>query len=111
MRRLFIQMGHHLPMFQVGFGLSTRRASLERVGLDGFLIKPVTKSMAIDTLVRLYMESADQEAAATAATVDGVNLTGMRILPLTMFRAPTWDLFGTLVFPQLSLLCRTFSGD
>src|SRR5205085_549759 len=62
------------------FGLEEVRDEAERMGLDGFLVKPVTKSMIIDALVGVFAESADQEAAASAATRQGIRLPEMRVL-------------------------------
>ncbi|HRZ99686.1 MAG TPA: PAS domain S-box protein [Candidatus Paceibacterota bacterium] len=61
------------------FGREEVREEAERLGLDGFILKPVTKSMIVDTLVSVFSQSGD----AAAATTDGeqaIRLRGARIL-------------------------------
>ncbi|HET7536052.1 MAG TPA: response regulator, partial [Candidatus Didemnitutus sp.] len=62
------------------FGREEIRDEAERLGLDGFLVKPVTKSMVVDALVNIYANSGDQAAAVSEATGEGVSLAGMRLL-------------------------------
>jgi two-component system sensor histidine kinase/response regulator len=62
------------------FGLEEVREEAERMGLDGFLIKPVTKSMIIDALINVFAEPADQKAALSMAASEGLSLAGMRVL-------------------------------
>ena len=50
------------------FGREEVREEAERLELDGFLIKPVTKSMVVDTLVNVFAELGDGAAAAEAVT-------------------------------------------
>src|SRR4029077_227374 len=52
----------------------------ERLQLDGFLVKPVTRSMLVDALATTFAEPGDQVAAVASATAEGVNLTGLRVL-------------------------------
>jgi urea ABC transporter urea binding protein len=54
------------------FGRDEVREEAERIGLDGFLVKPVTKSM--------FADAADQAAAVAGAAAEGVKLTGLRVL-------------------------------
>jgi PAS domain S-box-containing protein len=62
------------------FGRDEVREEAERLQLDGFLVKPVTRSMLVDALVSTFAEPGDHLAAVASATVDGVNLTGLRVL-------------------------------
>jgi two-component system sensor histidine kinase/response regulator len=62
------------------FGREEVRDEAERLNLDGFLVKPVTKSMVVDALINVFVEASDQAAAVSAAKSEGVQLTGMRIL-------------------------------
>jgi two-component system, sensor histidine kinase and response regulator len=63
------------------FGREEVREEAERVGLDGFLVKPVTKSMLVDTLVDVFATA--DETGATSGTVaneEATRLRGARIL-------------------------------
>ncbi len=63
------------------FGREEVREEAERLELDGFLVKPVTKSMVVDTLVDVF--GVPEEAGATSgATKDEASsqLEGARIL-------------------------------
>jgi len=60
------------------FGREEVREEAERLELDGFLVKPVTKSMIVDTLVTLFSE-ARPEVTGFAAE-EGQRLRGVRIL-------------------------------
>jgi two-component system sensor histidine kinase/response regulator len=62
------------------FGRDEVREEAERLGLNGFLVKPVTKSMIVDSLVGLFADAADQAAAVASAAAEGVKLTGLRVL-------------------------------
>ncbi len=55
------------------------RAEAERLNIDAFLEKPVTKSMLIDTLVTIFAPDA-QETARVVAESDGSRLRGVRVL-------------------------------
>ena len=60
------------------FGREEVREEAERLQLDGFLIKPVTKSMIVDTLVNVF---AAEGAANGETQADQVkSLRGARIL-------------------------------
>jgi len=61
------------------FGREEVREEAERLELDGFLLKPVTKSMIVDTLVSVFSQ-ADEENPATAEAGQTIRLHGMRIL-------------------------------
>ena len=72
---------HHPAIIMVtAFGRDEVREEAEQMGLDGFLVKPVTQSMIMDALVGLFIQPGDQEAAVSAAMESGVRLTGMRVL-------------------------------
>jgi signal transduction histidine kinase/DNA-binding response OmpR family regulator len=61
------------------FGREEVREEAERLQLDGFLVKPVTKSMIVDTLVNVFAH----EDEASSVTTDGeqaMRLRGARIL-------------------------------
>jgi two-component system sensor histidine kinase/response regulator len=61
------------------FGREEVREEAERLELDGFLVKPVTKSMIVDTLVNVFAE--EGEAVAGAADAEqALRLRGARIL-------------------------------
>ncbi len=64
------------------FGREEVREEAERVGLDGFLVKPVTKSMLVDTLVSVFATPDETGAAVGAAAEDlgATRLKGARIL-------------------------------
>jgi PAS domain S-box-containing protein len=63
------------------FGREEVREEAERLNIDGFLVKPVTKSMLVDTLVTLYSPPHGETAAAgRAAEERGVRLEGLRVL-------------------------------
>jgi two-component system, sensor histidine kinase and response regulator len=71
---------HHPAIVLVtAFGREEVREEAERLQLDGFLVKPVTRSMIVDTLVNVFAES----AAETGKSADGelaMPLRGARIL-------------------------------
>jgi len=56
------------------FGREEVREEAERLELDGFLVKPVTKSMIVDTLVNVFA----QEGEAVAVATDGGQATRLR---------------------------------
>jgi two-component system, sensor histidine kinase and response regulator len=61
------------------FGREEVREEAERLQLDGFLVKPVTKSMIVDTLVNVFAH----EGEAASVTTEGeqaMRLRGARIL-------------------------------
>jgi len=61
------------------FGREEVREEAERLQLDGFLVKPVTKSMIVDTLVNVFGQPGEQ--AGTAAEAEqAARLRGARIL-------------------------------
>jgi two-component system, sensor histidine kinase and response regulator len=61
------------------FGREEVREEAERLQLDGFLVKPVTKSMIVDTLVNVFSD-AGKEIAATVEDAHAARLHGARIL-------------------------------
>jgi two-component system, sensor histidine kinase and response regulator len=63
------------------FGREEVREEAERVGLDGFLVKPVTKSMLVDTLVDVFATPDETGTAPGAAEEAGATrLRGAHIL-------------------------------
>ncbi len=63
------------------FGREEVREEAERLGVDGFLTKPVTKSMLVDTLVRLFASKEQRQSPSdTPLTESGTMLAGLRIL-------------------------------
>jgi signal transduction histidine kinase/DNA-binding response OmpR family regulator/CHASE3 domain sensor protein/HPt (histidine-containing phosphotransfer) domain-containing protein len=63
------------------FGREEVREEAERLHLDGFLVKPVTHSMLVDTLVNLFGTPADGGAlTGTVADEAAGRLAGMRVL-------------------------------
>jgi two-component system sensor histidine kinase/response regulator len=72
---------HHPAIIMVtAFGRDEIREEAERLQLDGFLVKPVTRSMLVDALVTTFAEPGDHIAAVAGAAADGVRLTGLRAL-------------------------------
>jgi two-component system sensor histidine kinase/response regulator len=61
------------------FGREEVREEAERLQLDGFLVKPVTKSMIVDTLVNVFAP-AGHEAANALQAESPAHLSGARIL-------------------------------
>jgi two-component system sensor histidine kinase/response regulator len=61
------------------FGREEVREEAERLNLDGFLVKPVTKSMIVDTLMNVFAGQGQQESAAAQAD-PAARLRGARIL-------------------------------
>jgi two-component system sensor histidine kinase/response regulator len=71
----------HLPriVLVTAFGREEVREEAERLELDGFLVKPVTRSMLVDTLVGLFAGEGGTAAAAAEGDAAG-RLRGARIL-------------------------------
>jgi PAS domain S-box-containing protein len=61
------------------FGREEVREEAERLKLDGFLVKPVTKSMIVDTLVNVFGDTG-KETAAAVGDVHAAVLRGARVL-------------------------------
>ncbi len=61
------------------FGREEVREEAERLQLDGFLLKPVTKSMIVDTLVNVFAAAHGQSRAPTEEK-DANRLRGARLL-------------------------------
>jgi two-component system sensor histidine kinase/response regulator len=72
----------HCPaiIMVTAFGRDEIREEAERLQLDGFLVKPVTRSMLVDALVSTFAEPGEHVAAVATAADKGVNLTGLRVL-------------------------------
>jgi PAS domain S-box-containing protein len=62
------------------FGRDEVREEADKLQLDGFLVKPVTKSMLLDALVGAFADADDQAAAVASATAEGISLRGLRVL-------------------------------
>lgn len=62
------------------FGREEVREEAERLGIDGFLVKPITKSMLVDTLVTLFAPDAVETALAAANEPHADRLKGAHIL-------------------------------
>ncbi len=62
------------------FGREEVREEAEELGINFFLVKPVTKSMLVDTLVTLFAPAAAETAQAVASDSRPARLTGARIL-------------------------------
>ena len=62
------------------FGREEVREEAERLGIDGFLIKPVTKSMLVDTMVTLFAPTTEEIAHAVTNDQNSARLTGASIL-------------------------------
>jgi PAS domain S-box-containing protein len=76
-----VSLKHHPAIVMVtAFGRDEIREEAERLQLDGFLVKPVTRSMLVDALVTTFAEAGDHVAAVASATAEGVNLQGLRVL-------------------------------
>jgi len=61
------------------FGREEVRDEAERLQLDGFLVKPVTKSMIVDTLVNVFSDDGEDLRGAADAD-EAARLAGARIL-------------------------------
>ncbi len=72
---------HHHPaiVLVTAFGLEEVREQAERLQLDGFLMKPVTRSTLLDTLVTLFAD-ANETSREAAVAEQTAALRGARIL-------------------------------
>lgn len=61
------------------FGREEVREEAERLNLDGFMVKPVTRSMIVDTLVNVFVHERDDQARVAEGNRDQ-RLRGARIL-------------------------------
>ena len=72
---------HPAVVLVTAFGREEVREEAERVQMDGFLLKPVTTSMLVDTLVGLFAGThQDRTALAPAVDRQADRLRGVRIL-------------------------------
>ncbi len=62
------------------FGREEVREESERVGIDGFLVKPVTRSILVDTLVTLFAPDSEEMAHASSDERHAGRLLGAEIL-------------------------------
>jgi two-component system sensor histidine kinase/response regulator len=70
---------HPAIVLVTAFGREEVRDEAERLDLDGFLLKPVTRSMIVDTLVNVFADDREElSAVATGEHARGVS--GARIL-------------------------------
>ena len=71
----------HVPavVMVTAFGREEVRDEAERLDVAGFLLKPVTKSMLVDTLVSIFAPKAD-EAVGTVGEAASTRLSGVRVL-------------------------------
>jgi two-component system sensor histidine kinase/response regulator len=72
---------NHVPhiVLVTAFGREEVRDEAERLQLDGFLVKPVTRSMIVDTLVHVF--AGETQPASVASEIDPtVRLRGARLL-------------------------------
>lgn len=75
-------LGHPPAIVLVtAFGREEVREEAEHLHLDGFLLKPVTKSMLVDALVSIFAASTDDAGAvAVEISADVSRLQGLRVL-------------------------------
>ena len=72
---------HPAVVLVTAFGREEVREEAERVQMDGFLLKPVTASMLVDTLVGLFAGTRqDRTALAPAVDRHADRLRGVRVL-------------------------------
>ena len=72
---------HPAVLLVTAFGREEARAEAERVQMDGVLMKPVTASTVVDTLVGLFAGTRqDRTALAPALDHDADRLRGIRVL-------------------------------
>jgi two-component system sensor histidine kinase/response regulator len=77
------QLGHTPAVIMVtAFGRDEVREEAEKAQVDGFLVKPVTKSVLVDSLVTLFGQAGAGEVPEPAKTNDehGGKIAGARIL-------------------------------
>jgi two-component system sensor histidine kinase/response regulator len=70
---------HPAIVLVTAFGREEVREEAERLQLDGFLVKPVTKSMIVDTLVNVFAHAEDDLVAASESRQEA-HLNDARIL-------------------------------
>src|SRR5262249_31716158 len=56
------------------------REEAERLHVDGFLVKPVTKSMLVDSLVNVFAAPSGESRVAAGLQENTARLTGLRVL-------------------------------
>ena len=70
---------HPAIVLVTAFGREEVREEAERLQLDGFLLKPVTKSMIVDTLVNVFAHP-EEDVVGASPPAAGSLLAGARIL-------------------------------
>jgi PAS domain S-box-containing protein len=74
------ELAHHPAIVMVtAFGREEVREEAENLHVAGFLLKPVTKSMLVDTLVSIFSPRAEEERGAAEEAVSD-RFAGVRIL-------------------------------
>jgi two-component system sensor histidine kinase/response regulator len=73
---------HHQPaiVMVTAFGREEVRDEAEHLHLEGFLLKPVTKSTLVDMLVNIFSATTDETTAAVDVGKEKWNLQGLRVL-------------------------------
>jgi len=71
---------HPAVVLVTAFGREEIREEAERIHIDAFLLKPVTTSMLVDTLVSLFAGAQQDRTALAPADRHADRLRGMRIL-------------------------------
>jgi two-component system, sensor histidine kinase and response regulator len=75
------QLKHQPAIVMVtAFGREEVREESERLGIDSFLVKPVTRSLLVDTLVTLFAPGSDEMTHASSDDRHAGRLLGARIL-------------------------------
>ena len=67
-------------MLVTAFGREDVREEAERIHIDGFLLKPVTTSMLVDTLVTLFAGASRTAVLAPEIDRHADRLKGLRVL-------------------------------
>jgi len=72
----------HVPavVMVTAFGREEVRDEAEKLDVAGFLLKPVTKSMLVDTLVSIFAPKADEAVGAVGEAAASTRLSGVRVL-------------------------------
>jgi len=80
--RAMVRSGSRLPSSSSRrFGREEVRDEAEKLQVDGFLVKPVTQSLLVDSLVNVFAPSEGETGGIAAATVEEkCRLRGLRVL-------------------------------
>ncbi len=76
------RIGHQPAVVMVtAFGREEVREEAEKLSIDSFLVKPVTKSTLVDALVTIFSPASEETARAASQSAEGpLRLAGARIL-------------------------------